>query len=141
MKKNSGFTLVELLLVVLVIIFLILLAVNLPSSLGLVGNSHFSSLAKDIATQKIEDLRAQTYDNLANGITTPTDSRLSNLPLGSITQTITDCSDPVCTHGEQLKQVNIQVDWTEKNNSKNIQLTTFIAKGGLKWKDLHWWRY
>lgn len=129
---EGGFSLVELILVVLIVGFTVLLINNLPTSIGLIGKSTFSSTAKDIASQSIENERIQTYDNLANGTNAVVDSRLDSIPMGSGTVTIIDCPGNICTNGEQIKEVTAQINWVESGNSKNVQMTTFISKGGLK---------
>lgn len=131
MKKN-GFSVIELLLIVLLTGFIVIILADLPSSLGLIGGSHYSSLAKDIASSVMENIRSQTYDNLANGVAQISDIRLSSVPSGSGTTTVTDCPNSICKSGEQIKQVTVQINWTEGKNSKNIKLTTFVANGGLK---------
>lgn len=133
MSRNQyGFTLVEVLLLVLIVVFIVVLSINIPSSLGLVGDSQYNSLAKEIISQKIEDIRAQSYDNLANGVTSPWDDRLNNLPFSSITQTVADCPTNICTHSEKIKEVGVQINWSEGKSQKNLQIVTFIGKGGLQ---------
>jgi prepilin-type N-terminal cleavage/methylation domain-containing protein len=129
---QSGFSLVELILVVMVVGFIVVLFINLPNSIGLIGKSHNLSLAKDIARQEIEDVRSQSYDNLADGTVALSDARLSSLNSGSAQEIISDCPVSICPNNEQLKQVLIEVDWKETGISKNIRITTFVAKNGLK---------
>lgn len=130
-KLQKGVSLVEVLLVIVIIGFITLLIFNLPSSIGLIGTSRYSSLAKDIAAKEIEDLRAIGYDNLSsNGSSVVSDPRLANLPQGQATLITSDCG--VCTNNESTKQIKVTISWQEKSQIKNIELTTLISQGGLK---------
>lgn len=129
---QNGFSLIEITLVILMVGFAVLLVSNLPNSLRLVGDSRFTSTARDVASQKIEDTRSLGYDNIADGVTQINDTRLSSLPLGAGTLTIADCPATICKNGEQVKEVTAQVDWQENGNNKSLSLTTIVAEGGLR---------
>ncbi len=131
-KKESGVSLVEAILVILIVGMTALLIGSLPNSFSLIGKSSHEAVAKEIALKKIEGLRSQTYDNLANGTSVLVDSRLSNLPTGSGQVTIGDCPNNVCTNGELIKQVDVNVDWVEAGKPREVKISTFIAKGGLQ---------
>lgn len=130
--NQKGISLVEILLVILIVGLIIIVLSNLPLSLSLVGGSKHESLAKQIVQREIEQLRAQTYDNLANTSTPPPaipDSRIGQLPAGVGIYIIADCA--VCTSNELIKQVTARVSWIESGKSMNAEVSTFIAKGGL----------
>lgn len=129
---SRGFSLVEVTLVVLMVGFIVLLISNLPSSIKLIGDSKSSSMARDIANQKLEDVRNLGYDDIANGTTPISDPRLTNLVSGTGTVSVADCSDTVCKNGESIKQVTVEVDWSEAGKSKSLTLSTLVAKGGLR---------
>ncbi len=131
LRNEKGFSLVEILLVTVVAGFIVLLIANLPTSLGSIGNSKKESLAKDIASQVIEDLRNKTYDNLANGTNSIADSRLSSMPGGNGSVVVEDCPVSVCTHSEAVKKVTVQIGWVESGKNRSVSVSTFIAKGGL----------
>lgn len=132
--KEKGFLLVEIILIIMIVGFIVSLINLLPSSIGLIGTSKNETLAKDVAQTKIEDLRALTYVNLANTASpapTVTDPRLASIPEGSGTYIVEDCIPPTC-NGEEIRKVTVTVSWVDSGNKfKNIQLSTFIAKGGL----------
>lgn len=130
--SNSGFSLVEILLVVLIVGFIALLLGNIPSSLKLTGNSNHQSLAKQIATEQMDNLRLKTYANLANGTTNISDPRLSSLLASTGTITIADCAPPTCLSNEKAKTVNVYISWNEGSKNTNIQFDTLISEGGLK---------
>lgn len=129
---QSGFTLVEVALALMIVIFVVMMIVNLPPSLSLIGKSKQEGLAKDIASAKLESLRSQGFDNLANGTSPLTDTRLSSLPGGSGEVVIEDCPETVCTNSETAKKVKTKVEWKHTSGTKEVELTTIISKGGLK---------
>ena len=123
----------EILLIIAVSGIIILVLANVPSSLGLIGSSNYESIAKQIATQAIEDTRSKPYDNLANNIPNGTpisDTRLSKIPMGTARLYIEDCPQSICVNSEDVKKVSVKVTWKEKQN-KNIDIATFISRGGL----------
>lgn len=130
-KKYQGFSLIEILLVIAVVGMIILVLSNLPSSFGLIGSGNYETVAKQIAQKKIDDLRTQTYDNLANGTTSLVDTRLNKLPGGSGQSIIQDCPVIVCTGAELTKQVTVSLNWKESGKNKSININTFISQGGL----------
>ncbi len=110
------------------------LIANLPNTISLIGTSHRDSLAKDVATSQLENLRLKGFDNLGSpGTTSFSDSRLNLLPSSSASYTIADCPVNICINGEtDIKQVTVTLSWKEKNQTRSIKLSTFISKGGLK---------
>ncbi|MBI2021691.1 type II secretion system protein [Candidatus Daviesbacteria bacterium] len=133
--NQKGFSLVEILIVTLIAGAAIVVLSNLPSAFNWIGNSRKESVAKDIAVKKIEDLRRQTYTNLANTSDPPpqiNDLRISSLPQGQAVYIITDCPVDVCSLSEAAKKVTAKVTWQEKSETKKVEITTLIADGGLK---------
>lgn len=136
-KKQKGFLLIELVLVLLIFGLIVLMIVNLPSSIRLVGLSKNSSIAKEIAAAKIENLRSIGFENLVTGATTLDDPRLSRLPSSSGNITIEDCPITICTQTEingniKIKLARVKVSWRENNTNKDITFDTLISEGGLK---------
>lgn len=132
LPTSKGFTLIEVILVLGIVGLMVLLITNLPSSINLNSNSNYQSLAKQIASKQLEDLRLQTYENLANGTQPVQDTRLSKLPQGSGTIVVDDCSAEICTQGEQLKTATVTINWFEKTSTTSATFTTMIGLGGLK---------
>lgn len=131
----KGFSLIEIILVVFIVGFMVLFIANIPTSLKIVGVSSRESTAKEIALKVVEDLRAQSYDNLANTSDPPpsvSDLRLNSLPSPSAIYTIIDCPLSICTNGELVKQAKVEISWVEAGSSRSVELTTLIAKGGLR---------
>lgn len=130
-RSQSGFSLVELLLIIATIGFLGLLVANLPSAMSSITKSRHASVAREIASKQIENLRKQSYENLLNSTNTFTDSNLSNLPGGSANYQIADCPEAVCTLDENAKEIKVTVAWVESGENKSVELTTMISEGGL----------
>lgn len=131
-ESQKGISLIEILVVVLICGLIVGVIINIVPSVNLIGNSNRETLAKQVASQKIEDIRTQGYDNLGNGVQEITDSRLSALQEASATATISDCPQSICTNSELLKKVDVLISWIENSSPKNFQVTTFVGKGGLK---------
>lgn len=136
MKLNKlGFSLTEIVIVIALAGVIVIVLANLPSTLGLIGQSNHQSLANQIIDQKIEDLRSQGYDNISNGTTMISDSRLNQLPGSTSEVIIGDCptlSPTICTSNEDVKQVSIKITWNETKGPKEVKVVTFIGKGGLQ---------
>jgi|SRR3989344_1627067 len=131
MRRQRGFSLVELLLVVTTVGFLVILLASVPNALNLFSKSKNISLAREIATKQLEDQRSLNYLNLANGQTDITDSRISLLPSGSGTILVEDCSSAICTNGENTKHITVTVNWKNGSKNQNIVLKTLISEGGI----------
>ncbi len=121
----------ELLLVIALVGFLALIIGNLPNSLTLIGKAGHQSLAREIASKKIEDLRSMQYINLANGENPLIDYRINQIPSGAGTYLIEDCDPLVCTNGEHTKEVVVTVSWKEGSKAQQIKLETLISEGGI----------
>lgn len=132
MIKEEGFSLIEVILVIMIIGFIGLLISNLPSAFKLTGTSKHESIAKDIVAKKVEDLRSLSFDSLANGTTQITDTRLSQLPSSTGDVVVEDCPVEVCANDEEIKKVIVKVNWLEGGNNRKVELSTLIAKEGLK---------
>lgn len=131
MKPESGVSLLESLLVVVVVGMTVVLMANIPNALGLITKSRNLSLAREIAAKQLEDKRAISFANLVSDTTPVSDTRISLLPEGAGTVTVTDCDPLICTNGENLKKISIILSWKDNNKTQTINLDTFIGEGGL----------
>lgn len=131
-KKQSGFSLPEILVTIAMLGLALVVIAGIPNTVRLIGSSQKSSLAKDIVTGSIEGLRARGYDNLSNGTTSITDSRLNQLPDAGSSVVVSDCQSPVCVSGEKIKLVQVSVTWVEQGKDRDFSVTTLISKGGLQ---------
>lgn len=136
--SRQAFTMIELVLIVVIVGFLVMLLLNLPSSINLIGDSSKTSIAKDIASTKLENLRSLGFSNLSLASDEPfSDARLASLYLGAAIYSVEDCQNPVCSTTElnnsiEIKQVTVKVTWKEKDATKEVKLSTLVAEGGLR---------
>lgn len=128
---QRGISLIESLLVIIVVGSMVFLMANIPSAIGLINKSKHLSLASEIAAKQIEDKRSAGYENLVNGEVPINDSRLNALPQGEGEVEVENCDPSLCTNGEQLKQVTIEVTWRDNNKTQQVKLKTLISQGGL----------
>lgn len=136
MKKSSayyqrGVSLAELVIVVIILGFLSLLITNIPSSISSINKSKHTSIAKTIASRKMESLRRITYANLVDGNNSFTDTDLYSLPSATATVGISDCPANICTNQEHAKQAQVTIGWKEGSDAKQVKFTTIIGEGGL----------
>lgn len=131
MKPESGVSLLESLLVVVVVGMTVVLMANIPNALGLITKSRNLSLAREIVAKQLEDKRAISFANLVTDTTPISDTRISLLPEGAGTVTVADCDPLICTNGEHLKKISIILSWKDNNKTQTINLDTFIGEGGL----------
>lgn len=127
----SGFSLVEYLLVIVMVGIIIILMANLPNAFNLMNKSKHLSLGREIVAKQIEDKRAISFSNLANGSIALDDLRINLLPGGSGTVVTEDCDPNICTNSEHIKQVTVTLNWQDNNKLQTISLKTFIGEGGL----------
>ena len=131
MRNTRGVSLIEILLIITTVGFLVLLIGNIPNSINLIGKASRQSIAREIASKQIEDKRAITFANLANGTLEVVDSRLATLPSGSGTVTISDCDLAVCNNNEVAKTLEVVITWKELNDTEAVKLNTLISQEGL----------
>lgn len=131
LSRSTGFSLVELLVVITLLGFLVFLIASLPGSIRLISRSHNLSTAREIASKEIEDKRAIQYLNLANGEVAVNDHRIGLLPAGSGITSVADCDPQVCTKGENTKVVTVTVNWMESGKQQQVVMKTLISEGGL----------
>lgn len=131
MKNDSGVSLVELLLTIVIVTACVFLIANLPNAFTLINKSKHLSLAREIAVKQIEDKRAISFANLVSDNSAIEDFRLSLLPGGSGTVVVEDCDPLICTNAEQAKQVTVTVSFKVGGKIQSINLKTLIGQGGL----------
>ena len=130
-KHQSGFSLIESLLIIVILGIIVGLLAILPNAINLINKSKHISLAKEIAAKQLEDKRTIKYVNMDSGNKPINDSRLSLLPKGAGVITIENCDSQVCTNEEHTKQVTIQISWQDNSKAQTVILKTLISEGGL----------
>lgn len=128
----KGFSLVEIIMAVFITGIMVLVIANIPQVIRLVTGTRYESNVREVAAKKIEDIRLAGYDNLANGSTTISDSKLNALTNVSGSTLIEECPLELCINGELAKKVTITFTWTENTEPKRFSVTTLVAKGGLR---------
>lgn len=131
MKSQVGVSLIESLMVIAMVGIIVILLANLPNAFNLVNKSKHISLAREIAAKQVEDKRATSFVNLANGNSQIIDSRMSLLPNSSGTVLVEDCNIQICTNGENIKQITVTINWQDNAKTQTISLKTFIGEGGI----------
>jgi type II secretory pathway pseudopilin PulG len=129
---QSGFSLVELILVIAVAIMILAILANITPAMNLINTSNHETTAQQIAAKRLEQIRAQGFDSLANGTSNISDPRLTSLTQGDAITIISDCPSAICTNNEPIKSVEIEVSWVENNKPVKYSLNTLISDGGLK---------
>ena len=124
-KFKLGFSLVEILLSIFIIIALISVLLTTSASYYQTHRSNLQQLAMSIASKQMETLRNTAFASLPSSGSF-TDSDLSKLPQGTATQTLTNYQSST-----KIKLVTIKVSWTESQVTKNAQLETLISETGL----------
>ncbi|OGE25506.1 hypothetical protein A3C26_02235 [Candidatus Daviesbacteria bacterium RIFCSPHIGHO2_02_FULL_39_12] len=127
----KGFSLIEMLLVVVTVSTIVFLLASLPNAFLLMTKSKHLSLAREIASKQIEDIRATAFVNLINDTTEISDIRLNQLPDAAGAKIIADCEAAVCTNEENIKQVTVTVSWKDNNQLQSVSLNTFVGEGGI----------
>lgn len=128
---QQGYSLIELLLVIIVIGTSVFLLANLPNALNLITKSNHMSLAREIASKQIEDKRSINYANLVNDTSNISDLRLPLLPSSFGTVTVEDCDATICTNSEHIKKIIVTINWKDNNKDQKVTLNTFIGEGGI----------
>jgi prepilin-type N-terminal cleavage/methylation domain-containing protein len=115
---KQGFTLIELLIAI------VLAASGLMALMQLIGvaifadsDLEYSLTALNLANEKLEELKDSGYSS----VTSATESSISGFPF---------VDDRVVTVSEvntDLKDVQVEVRWTQKGGQQSIQLCTYIA--------------
>ncbi len=131
MDNEEGFSLIELLVVIVIISTIVFLLANLPNAFLLMAKSKHLSLAREIASKQIEDKRAMQFGNLVNDTTQISDVRLRELPNGSGTTTVADCDLTICTNEENIKKITVSILWKDNQKTQSVILDTLLSEGGI----------
>jgi len=125
-KKNNtrrAFTLSELLLAALILLIVIsgLLSAFI-SCIFLSESNHNRVIAANDAQYVLEQIKGQSYGNINNFVNNFSSSYFNNLNAETIT--FLNFSGV----GAKIADITVNVAWTERQNQKNFQLSTRVAK-------------
>lgn len=129
LKTRQGFSLIEILLAVLIIIAILIVFFTTASTYVSSRGTNLQSVASKIASCDIEKLRNTNFTLLTNGtvnVPDPCDDDIPKLPQGAATRTLVDYSG-----NPKIKLATIQVTWIENAANKNIKMETLIYENGL----------
>lgn len=124
-KLKKGFSLVEVVISIFVVLALIGVLLTTSSSFLTSRNSNLQQIANEIGTREIERLRNIAYDSLP-GSGTISDSDLSKLPQGTATRTITTYQGDT-----DIKQVSVNITWNLGSTPKSVKFETLMYRYGL----------
>lgn len=121
--KKNGFTLVEIIVTISIILFMIIMYQAVITSTLLARTVRNKDLALKIASQKMEGLRALGYTGVpVSG--SFSDPLLTNLPAGAGAISVVD-------YNAKTKQVTVTVSWSDQvAGSKSVALDTLITQVG-----------
>ena len=115
---KNGLTLIELLIAILLIVGG-LVALLQMMSIGIFADSNleYRLTALNLANEKLEELKDSSYSSVVSA----TESSISGFPF------VDDRIVTVSEVNTDLKDVQVEVQWTQKGGQQSIQLRTYIA--------------
>lgn len=125
LPKNSGFTLIEVLITLALISVLISIFFTATNIWRWIRHVRWQTFAKQIASSEMEQLRNTPYNNLpASG--SFSDPNMAKIPQGSGQLNI------AAVNGQtDLSQVKVTVFWVQEGQNQSIELDTLMSKNGL----------
>jgi prepilin-type N-terminal cleavage/methylation domain-containing protein len=124
-KKQSGFTIIEVLVTLLIIGVTLLLYTVISNSITLNKYNRYKEVALRVAETSLQNLRTIDYNSLpASGPFT--NAQIQTLPEGSANLEITEVSTG-------LSKATVTVSWRSpsSNTMQAISLSTFLSEHGI----------
>lgn len=124
-KKQSGFTIIEVVVTLLIIGVTLLLYTVISNSITLNKYNRYKEVALRVAETSLQDLRTIDYNSLpASGPFT--NAQIQTLPEGSANLEITEVSTG-------LSKATVTVSWRSpsSNTMQAISLSTFLSEHGI----------
>lgn len=124
LKNQKGVTLMEVIILVIVLsLFIVTLLPMITENMVQNAQSKTRLQAYEAAHKKIEDLRNTSFGSLTSGT-----FQTSSVPRGSGVVTITNDINDDGTPETGIVKAKVDVNFTEKNKTETVTLTTLIAK-------------
>ena len=118
-KKNPGFAITELLIVLFLVTMTIIIFLKSTDTFSRIGAARNQTKAYHVAAKKIEELRGIQFDSLpASGAFTDGSYQ------GQLTTTNYQSQ-------ADIKQITVTVNYTDQFSQKSVRLDTLISKYGL----------
>jgi len=124
-QRRPGTSLIEVLAAAAIFslaILVVFATINLTLRLNQLAKE--DSIAANVAEETIESYRAMSYDSIAP--TTSGQVATSKLPDGWIAVTVSTYQG-----NDKIKQIQVQVYWRNRPQSRAITLTTLKVSGGI----------
>jgi len=123
-RKSAGFTLVEILISLFLILTLLSILFTVSGSYVSSRKSGLEVIAAKIASKQVEVLRKTAFASLPSSGSF-SDPDLSKLPQSSATQTIADYQSD-----STIKQITIQINWVFNGANKQFTMDTLRYQNG-----------
>ena len=141
-QVSPGFSLVEVLLYLIVVMALVVILLSAAGVLKKTRGADLETIATGIASCDIEKLRLLSFPPTPPATPIPPcDQNLTSLPAASFIRTVVDYGgcppEPSCPPAPSpadpnIKKVTITISWTESSVTNSITSQTLISKYGLK---------
>ena len=131
-QSRPGFTLVDTLIGIIILLPLITILISVSGSLNTSRQSNLQSLAAKIASRQMETIRKGGFASLPPS--TPTqfsDPDLSQLPNNTPLQSATDACNPPASPCK-IKLVTVEVKWVQAETPKSAKVETLVYEYGLQ---------
>ena len=120
-RTIKGFTLIELLIaIVLIVVGLATLMGTMSVGMYADANLEFRLTALNLANERMEELKDTAFSSISAGTETGT-----AIGFDWVDQRIVSVDEP---YPNQLKDVTVTVQWTQKGNTQSVDVETFIAQ-------------
>ncbi len=126
LKSISGFTLIEILVVLFVVAILGVILLTTSGTLAQRHSSNLQSIAAKIASKEIERLRGLDFLSLPSSGTITGDPDLTKLPSANAQRTVTNYQS-----APEIKQVNVTVTWQVNEVNRQVSMETLIYQYGI----------
>jgi len=129
LNAKRGFTLIEILISLFFVGTLVTLLFSASSSLLTKRRGDLQDTAAKVASREIENLRNQSFSSITSSPlkACPSTQDSYKLPNCQISRTVTQNYDG----NSNVKQINVNVSWTEAGQSKSLTMDTLIYSGGI----------
>lgn len=127
LSSSQGFTLIEIIVVIGLMALVFYFYNSLIQTVGFTNRGRFDDIGLSVAVEQLEIYRATEINLLPDTTQNISDPNLNLLPNGNGAVTITDYG----SEDSGIKQIVVQVNWTDKGNPRDVTLTSLLTSGGV----------